>query len=44
VVGSRLHHYFQGYSLFVWVMLLLFTLSLLWSRRQTAMTPSLDSD
>jgi hypothetical protein len=44
VVGSRLHHYLQGYSLFVWVMLLLFTLSLFWNRRQTAMTPSLDSD
>jgi alpha-1,2-mannosyltransferase len=28
LIGSRLHHYLAGYSLFVWVMLLLFGLSL----------------
>lgn len=33
VIGSRLHHYLAGYSVFVWVMLLLFTLSVVWSRR-----------
>jgi len=33
VLGSRLHHYVGGYSLIVWVMLLLFTLSVLWSQR-----------
>ena len=32
VIGSRLHHYLAGYSVFVWVMLLLFGLSLAWSR------------
>ena len=31
VLGSRLHHYLGGYSLIVWVMLLLFTLSIAWS-------------
>jgi hypothetical protein len=31
LIGSRLHHYLAGYSLFVWVMLLLFGLSLAWS-------------
>ncbi len=31
LVGSRLHHYLAGYSVFVWVMLLLFGLSLVWS-------------
>jgi glycosyl transferase family 87 len=35
VIGSRLHHYWAGYSVFVWVMLLLFTLSIAWSQRQT---------
>ena len=25
LIGSRLHHYLAGYSVFVWVMLLLFT-------------------
>jgi len=34
IVGSRLHHYLAGYSVFVWVMLLLFTLSIVWSREQ----------
>lgn len=32
LVGSRLHHYLAGYSVFVWVMLLLFVLSLAWGR------------
>jgi hypothetical protein len=32
VIGSRLHHYVGGYSLIVWVMLLLFTLSVAWSQ------------
>lgn len=32
LVGSRIHHYLAGYSVFVWVMLLLFTLSIFWSR------------
>lgn len=31
LVGSRIHHYMAGYSAFVWVMLLLFGLSLAWS-------------
>jgi Glycosyltransferase family 87 len=43
VVGGRLHHYFQGYSLFVWVMLLLFTLSLAWNRRQFTIVQPLAS-
>jgi hypothetical protein len=33
VIGDRLHHYWAGYSVFVWVMLLLFTLSIAWSHR-----------
>lgn len=33
VIGSRLHHYFAGYSIFVWVMLFLFALSVAWSQR-----------
>lgn len=33
LIGSRLHHYLAGYSVFVWVMLLLFTLSIVWSQR-----------
>ena len=33
VVGARLHHYLAGYSVFVWVMLLLFGLSVVWSGR-----------
>jgi len=32
IVGSRLHHYLAGYSVFVWVMLLLLGLSVVWSR------------
>jgi glycosyl transferase family 87 len=40
IVGSRLHHYLAGYSVFVWVMLLLFVLSVLWSRAD----PSLRSE
>lgn len=32
VIGSRLHHYAGGYSVIVWVMLLLFTLSVVWSQ------------
>ncbi len=32
VVGARLHHYLAGYSVFVWVMLLLFGLSVVWSQ------------
>ena len=34
VLGSRLHHYVGGYSLIVWVMLLLFALSVLWTQRE----------
>lgn len=30
LVGSRVHHYLAGYSVYVWVMLLLFGLSLAW--------------
>lgn len=33
VLGSRLHHYVGGYSLIVWVMLLLFALSVAWSQQ-----------
>jgi hypothetical protein len=32
VVGASLHHYLAGYSVFVWVMLLLFVLSVVWSQ------------
>jgi hypothetical protein len=32
VIGNRLHHYVGGYSLIVWVMLLLFGLSVVWSQ------------
>ncbi|HEV7366858.1 MAG TPA: glycosyltransferase 87 family protein, partial [Gemmatimonadales bacterium] len=32
VVGARLHHYLAGYSVFVWLMLLLFGLSVVWSQ------------
>jgi hypothetical protein len=31
LVGARLYHYQAGYSVFVWVMLLLFALSVAWS-------------
>jgi hypothetical protein len=34
LIGSRLHHYLAGYSVFVWVMLLLFVLSVAWSREE----------
>jgi glycosyl transferase family 87 len=34
VIGSRLHHYVGGYSLIVWVMLLLFGVSVVWSQRR----------
>jgi glycosyl transferase family 87 len=33
VIGSRLHHYLAGYSIYVWVMLLLFGLSVVWSQK-----------
>jgi hypothetical protein len=36
VIGDRLHHYWAGYSVFVWVMLLLLALSIIWSQRQIA--------
>jgi hypothetical protein len=36
VIGDRLHHYWAGYSVFVWVMLLLLTLSIAWSHRQSS--------
>ena len=32
IVGARLHHYLAGYSVFVWVLLLLFALSVVWSQ------------
>jgi hypothetical protein len=32
IIGTRLYHYQAGYSLFVWVMLLLFALSVAWSQ------------
>lgn len=32
VVGAGLHHYLAGYSVFVWLMLLLFGLSVVWSQ------------
>jgi hypothetical protein len=32
LIGARLYHYQAGYSLFVWVMLLLFALSVVWSQ------------
>jgi hypothetical protein len=37
VLGSRLHHYVGGYSLIVWVMLLLFGLSVVWTQRPQAL-------
>jgi glycosyl transferase family 87 len=33
IIGNRLHHYAGGYSVIVWVMLLLFMLTLIWSWR-----------
>jgi hypothetical protein len=38
LIGDRLHHYVGGYSLIVWVMLLLFVLSIVWSQRRTLET------
>jgi Glycosyltransferase family 87 len=38
VIGSRLHHYVGGYSLIVWVMLLLFGLSVAWSQASAPRT------
>jgi hypothetical protein len=35
LMGARLHHYVGGYSVIVWVMLLLFTLCIVWSQRTT---------
>jgi glycosyl transferase family 87 len=35
LVGSRLHHNLAGYSVYVWVMLLLFVLSVVWSGRNS---------
>ncbi len=35
LIGSRFHHYLAGYSVFVWVMLLLFVLSVAWSQQRT---------
>jgi hypothetical protein len=32
LMGDRLHHYIGGYSVIVWVMLLLFALSITWSQ------------
>jgi hypothetical protein len=32
LMGDRLHHYVGGYSVIVWVMLLLFALSIAWSQ------------
>jgi hypothetical protein len=36
LMGNRLHHYIGGYSVIVWVMLLLFALSIVWSQRRTS--------
>jgi Glycosyltransferase family 87 len=33
VIGGRLHHYMAGYSVYVWVMVLLLALSFTWSER-----------
>ncbi|MEA2723488.1 MAG: hypothetical protein QOH59_1259 [Gemmatimonadales bacterium] len=47
LIGSRIHHDLAGYSVFVWVMLLLFALSVVWSNtrngksvRPLPLTPS----
>jgi hypothetical protein len=34
LIGSRIHHDLAGYSVFVWVMLLLFALSVVWSNNR----------
>jgi hypothetical protein len=39
IVGDRLHHYIGGYSVIVWVMLLLFGLSIAWSQGPAKATP-----
>jgi hypothetical protein len=38
LIGSRLHHYLAGYSVFVWVMLLLFGLSVVWREQTSAVS------
>ena len=35
LIGDRLHHYVGGYSVIVWVMLLLFGLSIAWSQAKS---------
>jgi hypothetical protein len=40
LMGDRLHHYIGGYSVVVWVMLLLFGLSIAWSQWPVKATPS----
>jgi hypothetical protein len=39
LMGHRLHHYVGGYSVIVWVMLLLFGLSIAWSQGAAKATP-----
>jgi hypothetical protein len=39
LMGDRLHHYVGGYSAIVWVMLLLFALSILWSQWPVKASP-----
>ena len=39
LVGSRLHHYMAGYSVYVWVMLLLFVLSIISKSSASAPSP-----
>ena len=36
LIGSRLHHYLAGYSVFVWAMLLMLAFSIAWSRPEGA--------
>ena len=40
LMGDRLHHYIGGYSVIVWVMLLLFALSITWSQAKLVNRPS----
>ena len=40
LMGDRLHHYIGGYSVIVWVMLLLFGLSITWSQAKLVNRPS----
>jgi hypothetical protein len=42
VIGSKLHHYVGGYSVIVWVMLLLFGLSVAWSQGSSVVLLSKD--